>query len=1102
MPYTFGPKEDPECFQLYSNLRLLRNGKHVSLGGAALTILTALVAARSISPGEGGVLSNEVLLGKLRQNRNEYGGDTAVKDHMVDLRAALEPNKPYTAITNLRGVGYWFAWNVKKSDESTPPTIAENTPPSEQLPALHEELTSYRQILIAHYGPIKLSPLQPAASPGILPGTISMRDVFIAAAAKAGATLESDADTEISNEAPEENNADYPLPSTRPVEDILASHKRIVIVAGPGLGKSFLLEKLALDWAEGLSSAIPFLIDLTKFEEDRSRPRNFVEYLETGTTLLFNVPRGAAERLLQESETVVMFDGLDRIFPEGARSKIADEIVNFANRYQSSRLVTTTRPEGYATEPQILENLQAADFHNFTLQEFDREQMGEYIQRWYAATKPGKESEQKELSLRLQKELDGSKSLRTLASNPLILTLILLLSPAKRLRLDRVGLYTRCAEILAKSWNVPLLLLPHTSVQTDVKLSLLQRVAFEMRREHNDFGRIVIGEARLTAIWESALAERNIDKAGMVATTTIKDLGARHPVLRRVGADQYAFVHQTFLDYFAAREFSDLLKDAGKQHDIITLFREKCRDEAWRDLLRFVCVMIPPALAMRMIRDFLAARTDPNEWAPVFVAADCLREIPGTVITERDRVETHDALRQLSGFDFPYKPQLGDPEREIIVQVRQGAIERLARGWPDDSTRTWLMETAGTHEDFKVRRAAVTEIARGWPIQSTRDWLYGLAGRAEPTAAVREMARGWRDGSTYEWLQTLLSDSPDASVRIASLHELTCKWRQDSTRPWLLNLLRKSPDALIRRAALHELARGWHDARARDLLLECASDPEINIRAAAVWDLGDPKWKGEEVRQLLEQRADDNQVSVRRHALRGLARVWRTEDTLAWLLSRSTEHIDAAERAAAMREIGERWREDNVMEFLARRAISESDGYARAEALTQLAKYGAHGPTCQILEVALRATDWQVRSAAVRGLPRVRPDDVTRESIIAASGDEVDTVRRFAIEELVRNWRDDLVQDVLLERAKHDVSHQVRERSVRGLGRGWRNDRTRILLLDIVFDDKSSLVRLAAEVTLGRAWPGHPEVETALTRLRLERNLNLPVAPSQGHLSK
>ena len=1082
--YTFGPKGNEARFQLDS-ASLKRDGTVVPHFGPkllAFQVLTILVEAREKSGNSCEALDRKALFEKFYRGADGNSGEeNFARTHIKLARKALGSAE---AIRHDRTSGYWFNWDVTKcegSSETTTSTSVEqpvSATPGRSLP----ELEAYRKILIDHLGRLKLFTLKPDA---VIPAeAVFVRDVYIAPRVKEGGPYAAETQW---FEAGYENTEAHPPSSLRSFEEFAASHKRLVIVGGSGLGKSLLLDKIALDWAQGFSDAIPFLIDLQKFDVERSRPRNFAEYLEIGTTLRFNLPGGTAEELLRERQTVVMFDGLDRLHSEQARGAMVDAIINFAEGHASSRIIMTTRAEGYATAPGLLENLKSAEFHNVTLQEFDAKQIEEYSRRWYAATHPDTRSKQEELVRWLQSALNDSASLRALAGNPLLLTLMLLLSPGRRLPLDRLGIYSACGEVLAKHWNVSA---HDASVRTDDKMALLQGAAIEMRDPADGPTAMLISEERLRSVFADALAARDVPGPRRLARAIVSDLGDQHSLIRRVGPERYSFVHQTFLDFFAAREFSARLREAKEEAAVLNRLRNRCGDEAWHDLLRFVCGMIAPELALKAIREFLAARTKENPWPPVFIAADCLCALPAPMLAESERTETLAALRELTRFDFPYHYVLG-PEGEIVGRVRQGAVKRLARGWREDSTRRWLMQIAGPPMDGAVRDAAVTELARGWhDDDSTREWLFGLSGTPELVAAAREMARGWPDDRTREWLEILLRRADDASVRAAALHELACQLRQDSTRPWLVEIVRNCADAIVRREALHELARGWQDESTRELLFECACDADVNIRSTAVWELGEQTWRSEETRQLLLARADDPQISVRRWAIRALARVWRNKDTLAWLRSRATAHNDVHERAEALRQIAgaEVWRDDDgVGDFLADRAVSDTGGYARAEALTQLAQFWPSRSTRKRLDDGLQEKDPQIRRAAVRGLARTWQDGRTVDLLAKACADEEASVRRAAVEELARGWRTDVVQDLLLERAAADESNDVRYASVMGLGRGWRNERTKELLLHLVVNEKGQFVRLAAEVTLGRAWPDDPEVRSVLDHLRRQR---------------
>ena len=141
-------------------------------------------------------------------------------------------------------------------------------------------------------------------------------------------------------------------------------------------------------------------------------------------------------------------------------------------------------------------------------------------------------------------------------------------------------------------------------------------------------------------------------------------------------------MHQTFLDFFAARAFSDRLREAEEEATVLNRLRDKCGDEAWHDFLRFVGGMIAPNLALKAIRAFLAARTEENPW-PVFVAADYLSELPAKALAEAERTQTRAALRELVGFNLLYHYVLG-PEGKMVGQGSAGRSQafgaRLARG--------------------------------------------------------------------------------------------------------------------------------------------------------------------------------------------------------------------------------------------------------------------------------------------------------------------------------------------------------------------------------------------------------------------------------------
>jgi hypothetical protein len=89
-------------------------------------------------------------------------------------------------------------------------------------------------------------------------------------------------------------------------------------------------------------------------------------------------------------------------------------------------------------------------------------------------------------------------------------------------------------------------------------------------------------------------------------------------------------------------------------------------------------------------------------------------------------------------------------------QTRLVALGALARGWPDDDTRTLLTGRATTDNDADVRQAAVQALAQRWPDDDTRTWLTNRATTDNNwdvrQAAVQALAQHWPDNDTRTWL--------------------------------------------------------------------------------------------------------------------------------------------------------------------------------------------------------------------------------------------------------------------------------------------------------------------------------------------------------------
>lgn len=97
----------------------------------------------------------------------------------------------------------------------------------------------------------------------------------------------------------------------------------------------------------------------------------------------------------------------------------------------------TSRVIGYKGE-----SFRSADFRHFMLQELDNDQITTFLDRWHRDTYRSTEIvERDEKHARLTRAITDSRSIRELAGNPLLLTMMAILNRYRDLPRDRAELY-------------------------------------------------------------------------------------------------------------------------------------------------------------------------------------------------------------------------------------------------------------------------------------------------------------------------------------------------------------------------------------------------------------------------------------------------------------------------------------------------------------------------------------------------------------------------------------------------------------------------------------------------------------------------------------
>ncbi|WP_445246535.1 NACHT domain-containing protein [Microcoleus sp. OTE_8_concoct_300] len=645
------------------------------------------------------------------------------------------------------------------------------------------------------------------------------------------------------------------------IDDV--NYPYLVILGDPGSGKSTLLKYLALQWAKlspnQLSSQpIHLLIELRKYNRSRDEKEcsNFLEFMERGSSWIGHLNKSRLHEWLQAGRAVVMFDGLDEVFEVQKRNRIVDQIHNFTQKYPTVKVIVTSRVIGY--QQQRLKN---AQFHHFMLQDFEPEQIQEFIQKWHELTFTDRLKKAASLE-RLDKAIGESRAIKELAGNPLLLTMMAILNRNQELPRFRAKLYEEASKVLLHKWDFEVKeelsndKIDPRSIDEEVKQSICGRIAYKMQSSEKGLAGNIISRDDLRQTIAESLSGLMGTEATACAKLMVEQLRERNFILCFLGGyneDYYAFVHRTFLEYFCAWE---LVRQFEKQKTLeldglIQIYREHWRDESWHEVLRLMAGMLDARFTSDILEYLIGEDGEAEKFSNVFLAAECLsevknrNEIAGVAGRVRDRVKklTQYVVDEIHIQAVAAVAANWEDDTETLAAnweddtetlswsiprvpdanwaVRQAAVQEIARGWKDDpETLPWLKQLAQSDDDSAspVRQAAVQEIARGWKDDpETLPILKQLAQSDDDSAvrraAVQEIARGWKDDpETLPILKQRAQSDENSAVREAAVQELAGGWKDDpETLPILKQMAQSDDDGYVRSSAVQELARGWKD---------------------------------------------------------------------------------------------------------------------------------------------------------------------------------------------------------------------------------------------------------------------------------------------------
>jgi hypothetical protein len=945
----------------------------------------------------------------------------------------------------------------------------------------------------------------------------------------------------------------YQARSRKPLFDIVGdpAHRRVVLLGDPGSGKSAATRYLTLALADGLIEArteslrghLPILIELRSYlaDVDDKHCDGFLSYLEHRYQVdLLGLPRAALEAYLRSGgRALFLFDGLDEIFEAARRARVVSQIAALTREFPGARVLVTSRSSGYL--PRVLTE---AGFAHFTLDDLSDSQIEMFLQGWYRLTMPGQDDGAAVQRARIRTAIAGTPSIRELAGNPLLLTILAIVARDQELPKERWRLYDHAADVLISRWDLGRQLGAHyrgaERLAGDARKALLQRLAIRMQ-SHEGLAGNYITRPDLARIFEDYLVERyeyDRGRASTMAEAIIDQFQRRNFILGRYGQRLYGFVHRTFLEFFCAQAIVDRYQAGDEDWGVARLhelFARRWEDPSWREVLRLLAGALSPEPAGELVK-VLAAEVN-RPWPPaefeqppwnLALAAQCVAELADVSVVPQAAATV---LRQVillveHGISIEDRSTVALAEEEILP-----AIRALGDRWPGRQQFLYWYRRRGVKLSWTTGSAFATRIAAllATPQDGIEDLFEReLAGTNDRRARyamvagiseIAERADPRRRVRCREMLAVRAEHDPDGVVRLAALAALGAHFENDPrTTRLLIDRAGDDPFPDLRLMAVRTLAAlPVLPPRARELLERSAvEDPAEPVRRAAVHALGRrcgirPATRellrirlredldagvleeaghaliaagdAEEVRALLIDRVGAGDGSLRRCLLRLLAECCDDEEVRALLLRTARDDADAGCRTVALQE-AIRLIPGDLRDVLADRVTGDDEGSLRLIALQALVE--RHRPGRYLLAgVATADADAGVRAAALSAMAKNFPDAATMHLLTRqAREDEAAQTRLRAAELLVEGFSDKAgTRELISEQAGRERDARVRLAAVRNLIRFGSDGRVHERLLDRVATDIEPLIiREAAEALIG--WPEHRD---HVRRLLIER---------------
>lgn len=325
-------------------------------------------------------------------------------------------------------------------------------------------------------------------------------------------------------------------------DDFIEKENRIVVLAGPGAGKTTLMKYTALSYIDSdifdksnlKNKKTPFFISIPELVETN---KSVVEFISDRIKLkTHEYAEEYVKRKLDKGEAIVLFDSLDEVSNEN-KDKAFKIIKEFSRNYIESKIIVTCRVADY---DRTIEGFIEVEISRLTERAIKK-----IINAWFKS-RPKKAKE-------LIGHLSIDKDVYSLTETPLLLSL-LCIQYANDLNIPnrKTELYSRCVDALLRLWDTSRGFRrdsAFSALTDDRKEKLFADIAYRFLCKKD--AKYIFPERDLALVISNFIKKYAMSEG--LSKEIINEIESHHGILEKFSAESYSFSHVSFQEYFVAK---------------------------------------------------------------------------------------------------------------------------------------------------------------------------------------------------------------------------------------------------------------------------------------------------------------------------------------------------------------------------------------------------------------------------------------------------------------------------------------------------------------------------------------------------------------------